>query len=412
MEQQTISVAKAGIICKLNARATVVAVMNPTSGGIYDESQSLERNSRLGSALLSRFDMIFIMLDQAQCERDINIAHFLLQQSIIPGSGYDRPPHGALSTDDSVNGHWGMEKLRAYIATIREKFHPTLTPEASDLLENHYSLCRQQGNSQSLVTVRFLESLIRLSQAHARLMYRDKVLLDDAVAVILLMECTAAASSGAMFSGGGGGNYSQFDDCLAKNPIDTEFRPFDEVDAQFDKEKQALLRRYQGRRSNNTTHHHQQFNGISPPPFRNSATTSRAWDYVDQRGGHSSQPSFSQYSTNDQVQRDQWGRQMMSQAASPHPPHTNFHSNSIRQAIDIIGRNQLEEYKVPGNQSDFSRKVLTADDILNARRNNDHTQSIAQESERRRDVDPTLTDQQSQHSTSSTTTRKKRRTAD
>ncbi|KAL3775057.1 hypothetical protein ACHAW5_001191 [Stephanodiscus triporus] len=227
MEQQTISVAKAGIICKLNARATVVAVMNPTCGGIYDESLSLEKNSRLGSALLSRFDMIFVMLDQAQCERDVNIAHFLLQQSIIPGSGYDRSHGMALAGDDSVNGHWGMEKLRAYIATIREKFHPTLTPEASELLENHYSLCRQRGNCQTLVTVRFLESLIRLSQAHARLMYRDKVLLDDAVAVILLMECTAAASSGRMF-GGGGVNYSsdyQFDDCLAKNPIDTEFRP-------------------------------------------------------------------------------------------------------------------------------------------------------------------------------------------
>lgn len=366
MEQQTISVAKAGIICKLNARATVVAVMNPTSGGIYDESQSLERNSRLGSALLSRFDMIFVMLDQAQCERDINIAHFLLQQSIIPGSGYDRPPHGALSTNDSVNGHWGMEKLRAYIATIREKFHPTLTPEASDLLENHYSLCRQQGNSQSLVTVRFLESLIRLSQAHARLMYRDKVLLDDAVAVILLMECTAAASSGAMFSGGGT-NYSQFDDCLAKNPIDTEFSSFDEVDAKFDKEKQALLRRYQGGRSSNTMNH-QQFNGISPPPFRKSSTTSRAWDYVDQRGGHSLQPSLSQYSSNDQVQRDQWGRQMMSQAASPPP---NPKSNSIRQGIEQIEQNQFtEESYVHGNQSGLSRKVLRADDIINARRNN------------------------------------------
>jgi DNA replicative helicase MCM subunit Mcm2 (Cdc46/Mcm family) len=63
MEQQTISVAKAGIICKLNARATVVAVMNPNNG-IYDETLSLEQNSRLGSALLSRFDLIFVMLDQ------------------------------------------------------------------------------------------------------------------------------------------------------------------------------------------------------------------------------------------------------------------------------------------------------------------------------------------------------------
>ena len=75
MEQQTISVAKAGIICKLNS--------NPTYGSIYDESLSLERNSRLGSALLSRFDMIFDMLDQAQLERDVNIAH--------PGVGVRSP---------------------------------------------------------------------------------------------------------------------------------------------------------------------------------------------------------------------------------------------------------------------------------------------------------------------------------
>ena len=145
---------------------------------------------------------------------------------------------------------------------------------------------------------------------------------------------------------GGGTDYSQFDDCLAKNPIDTEFRPFDEVDAQFDKEKQALLRRYQGGRSNNTTNH-QQFNGISPPRFRNSTTTSRAWDNVDQRDGHP-QPSFSQYSTKDQVQRDQWGRPMMSQAAMSQAssPYPNRKSNSIRQAIERIDQNQLEESKL------------------------------------------------------------------
>jgi len=106
MEQQTISVAKAGIIAKLNARASVVAVMNP-AGGIYDENISIEQNSRLGSPLLSRFDLIFVMLDQAEEQRDLNIAHFLLQQSIIPGSAYDRPLDTETKfKEDDINGHW------------------------------------------------------------------------------------------------------------------------------------------------------------------------------------------------------------------------------------------------------------------------------------------------------------------
>ena len=197
MEQQTILVAKAGIVCKLNARATVVAVMNP-AGGIYDNQQSLERNSRLGSTLLSRFDLIFPMLGQAKCRRDENIARFLLQQSIAPGSGYDRPPEmEGLVGDENVDGHWSKEKLRAYVAAVREKFRPTLTPEVAELLENHYHTPRA-ASREGKTSARHgdvLESLIRLSQAHARLMYHDKVFLDDDVAVILLMEYTAAASN-------------------------------------------------------------------------------------------------------------------------------------------------------------------------------------------------------------------------
>ena len=194
MEQQTISVAKAGIIAKLNARTTIVAVMNPV-GGIYDNNDNLERNSRLGSPLLSRFDLIFIMMDQADGYRDDKIAHFLLQQSIIPGSGYDRP----------------LEMMGS---------------------QKHYYRCRQQKDGQ-LVTVRFLESLIRLSQAHARLMYRDEVLEEDAAAVIILMECTAAAS-------GRDGN----DVDLYQNPINTEFSSFDISDDMFGEDKRNLLCRY------------------------------------------------------------------------------------------------------------------------------------------------------------------------
>jgi len=70
------------------------------------------------------------------------------------------------------------------------------------------------------------------------------------------MESIAAASSGRIF-GGGGVNYSsdyQSDDCLAKNLIDTEFRPFDEVAVHFDEEKEVVHRRYQGRKLNATQH--------------------------------------------------------------------------------------------------------------------------------------------------------------
>ncbi|KAL7487028.1 hypothetical protein ACHAW6_012631 [Cyclotella cf. meneghiniana] len=340
MEQQTISVAKAGIVCKLNARATVVAVMNPT-GGIYDQSQSLESNARLGSALLSRFDLIFVMLDQADCKRDDKIAHFLLQQSIIPGSGYDCPLEIEKNFNDGdTNGHWSMEKLRAYIAVVRDKFHPTLTREASRLLENHYTLCRQAKTEKSLpITVRFLESLIRLSQAHARLMYRDTVLVEDAVAVILLMEFTATA-----YQNQRDPPVFPSDDFLFKNPIDSEFRPFDLADAEFEEEKQNLLARYRnmsgsshpeqyGRQNKtnqliqrtprqNALYHFDQgvnqctasndyFGGSNDPNRR--LPHQNAWEDFAQKGHQQSRIQSHQYR---QESPDQYGRQKFTQTPS------------------------------------------------------------------------------------------------
>lgn len=81
MEQQTLSVAKAGIVCKLNCRATVVAVMNPR-GCLYDDHASLSRNTGLGTPLLSRFDIIFKLVDTSDAERDCNITTYLLNRAI------------------------------------------------------------------------------------------------------------------------------------------------------------------------------------------------------------------------------------------------------------------------------------------------------------------------------------------
>lgn len=81
MEQQTLSVAKAGIVCKLNCRATVIAVMNPRDC-IYDNQASLSANTGLGTPLLSRFDLIFKLVDSSDAERDGNVTRYLLNRAI------------------------------------------------------------------------------------------------------------------------------------------------------------------------------------------------------------------------------------------------------------------------------------------------------------------------------------------
>lgn len=238
MEQQTISVAKGGITAKLNTRTTIVAAMNPV-GGRYDRLKSFEENSALSTPLTSRFDLIFLMVDENCDATSEACAYFLLQNAIKAGSAYERPPKSLAEIDEDESGqvgdnessHWTMERLRAYIAYVQRRFRPKLSAEASNLLSAHYTICRQhsgQHNEQSLATVRLLESLIRLAQAHARLMHRDTVEPDDAVAVILLLQCTAIRCD----------RYGiQFD----KNPVTTGFAPFDEADALFEQEKDELL---------------------------------------------------------------------------------------------------------------------------------------------------------------------------
>lgn len=210
MEQQTLSVAKAGIVCKLNCRATIIAVMNPRDC-LYDNHASLSRNTGLGTPLLSRFDIIFKLVDSSDATRDDNIATYLLNRA-IQGAGFE--------CNDEMEGTdepWNMEKLRAYIAMVKDRFHPTLSDDAATLLEKHYERCRLSSSTTIPVTVRFLESIIRLSQAHARLMYRNQVTLQDAVAVLRVMECSAFCY------GGFDGNVPDVENILYCDPMAMDF---------------------------------------------------------------------------------------------------------------------------------------------------------------------------------------------
>ena len=240
MEQQTLSVAKAGIVCKLNCRATIIAVMNPRDC-IYDNQTSLSVNTGLGTPLLSRFDLIFKLVDAADPERDNNVTMYLLNRA-IQGAGLDtggrRDAMDTSRSSTTTDQLWSMEKLRAYIAVVKERFQPVMSDDAAMLLEAHYEKCRSCQSNTIPVTVRFLESLIRLSQAHARLMYRKQVTIQDAVAVIRLMESSAFAYGG--FDGTSVANAN--DDAMYCDPMTIDFS--DEADTDFACFEYRVLTRY------------------------------------------------------------------------------------------------------------------------------------------------------------------------
>lgn len=232
MEQQTLSVAKAGIVCKLNCRATVIAVMNPKDC-IYDNHASLSTNTGLGTPLLSRFDLIFKLVDSSDAERDSNVTTYLLNRA-IQGTGFECSNNADGTLDDTP---WQIEKLRAYVSIVKDRFQPAISDGAALLLERHYEKIRSAQSFVLPVTVRFLESLIRLTQAHARLMYRNTATLEDAVAVLRVMECTAYAY------GGFDGNVQDVENLMYCDPMYMDVCSL-EPDEEFTVFQYQILKRY------------------------------------------------------------------------------------------------------------------------------------------------------------------------
>ena len=163
MEQQTISIAKAGIQATLNARCSILAAANPKYGR-YDKSLELRRNVEISPPLMSRFDLFFVIVDEGEDSVDYEIAKHIVK---LHSSG-----------DQAIESEFTIEELQNYVMAAR-KINPVFTKEAAELLREQYKLLRYADSVHDKnayrITVRQLESLIRLSEALARLNFDSYV---------------------------------------------------------------------------------------------------------------------------------------------------------------------------------------------------------------------------------------------
>ncbi|XP_014233634.1 DNA replication licensing factor Mcm6 [Trichogramma pretiosum] len=164
MEQQTISIAKAGVRATLNARTSILAAANPI-GGRYDRSKSLQQNVLLTAPIMSRFDLFFILIDE--CNEIIDNA---IAKKIVDLHSNN------LVTIDTL---YTQQEILRYICFAKH-FKPIISGAAGEMLINTYTNLRQRegmGGKKATwrVTVRQLESLVRLSEALAKLECQDEV---------------------------------------------------------------------------------------------------------------------------------------------------------------------------------------------------------------------------------------------
>ena len=168
MEQQTISIAKAGIQATLNARTSILAAANPASGR-YDRSKPLRYNVALPPAILSRFDLLHVMVDEPDPIMDAQIANHILSVHLGAGAALSAP--------------YSTERMQCYLKLARS-IKPRISPVAHKHLVSCYKRLRSDdaapGSSSAYrITVRQLEALVRLSEALARLHLRDEVTRSD-----------------------------------------------------------------------------------------------------------------------------------------------------------------------------------------------------------------------------------------
>jgi len=185
LEQQQVSIAKAGITSTLNARCPVLAAANP-KWGRFTNDRTVAEQLDLPPTLLSRFDVIFSIRDIPDQAKDRTLSHKIL------ASAREVEHPGVFAEFAGPGGSpFPPELLKKYIAFARRTVRPTLAQPALDAIENYYVKVRRQGeepNAPVPITARQLEALVRLSEAAAKARLSNEVGIEDAERAIHVMD--------------------------------------------------------------------------------------------------------------------------------------------------------------------------------------------------------------------------------
>lgn len=198
MEQQSISISKAGIVTTLHARCAVIAAANPMDG-VYNINKNFNENVMLTDPILSRFDLLTVIKDSADIEIDDSLATFVLnshmkshprirqikehtdedleaiefmEQNLLPESKLHH-----INPDDQIP----QELLRKYIMYAKRYIHPKLSEIDLEKVTQFYADIRRESTVVGgiPIAVRHIESVIRMSEAHAKICLRDYVRSED-----------------------------------------------------------------------------------------------------------------------------------------------------------------------------------------------------------------------------------------
>jgi len=194
LEQQSISISKAGINATLKSRCSLLGAANPKYGR-FDEYEPIAEQIDLEPALVSRFDLIFTITDKPDAEKDRDLAEHIIKTNFA-GELHTHRANVATSNvsqeevdsvTEEVEPAIEADLLRKYVAFAKRNCYPTMTEEAKDAIREFYVTLRGQGEGEDSpvpVTARKLEALVRLAEASARIRLSDTVTTEDTDRVI------------------------------------------------------------------------------------------------------------------------------------------------------------------------------------------------------------------------------------